>query len=107
MAPTISQSLSTMVYNTKWSEDAACLGLDTNLFFDNYEEDKVLASITDGLCSTCPIQRECLTLGVSRKEWGVWGGIYLEEGEISEEFNQHKASQDWSDLWMRLTTLTK
>lgn len=95
-----------MVYNTKWSERAKCIDIDTNLFFDTYELDQGIATNVDLLCSMCPIQRECLTLGVSRKEWGVWGGIYLEDGDISEEFNRHKTSKDWEELWLHLTTQT-
>jgi Transcription factor WhiB len=95
-----------MVYNIDWAKDANCVGLDTNLFFDLYEEDRATAHDTDQVCMSCIKQRECLALGVSRKEWGVWGGIYLEDGDIGEEYNTHKTSEDWEKLWLRLTTLT-
>lgn len=96
-----------MVYNIEWADGARCVGLDTNLFFDEYEGDKRIARSVDALCSLCIKQRECLALGVSRREWGVWGGIYLEDGDISEEYNDHKSSTDWENLWLRLTTQMK
>lgn len=45
----------------------------------------------------------CFANGVSGKEWGVWGGVYLEGGEISREFNKHKNKKDWSETWQSLT----
>ena len=39
----------------------------------------------------------------SNKEWGVWGGVYLKEGKIDKEFNQHKDKESWFDTWKSLT----
>lgn len=83
------------------------MGLPSELFFDTYENDNTVAGNVDKLCMSCPIQRECLSLGVARREWGVWGGIYLQDGEISDEFNEHKDNKDWSELWLNLTTQMK
>jgi hypothetical protein len=47
--------------------------------------------------------KECFAIGVSQKEWGVWGGIYIENGEISKEFNSHKTQKDWEQVWRNLT----
>lgn len=33
------------------------------------------------LCSGCPARMMCLSLGLDRKEWGVWGGVLLEGGK--------------------------
>jgi hypothetical protein len=51
----------------------------------------------------CPVKKTCFANGISGKEWGVWGGVYLEGGEISREFNKHKTKQDWSNIWQALT----
>lgn len=93
-----------MVYNLEWSKGALCLGMPTNLFFDDYEEDSKIAKHVDSFCMSCPLQRECLSVGVGRRESGVWGGIYLQEGQIHEDCNAHKTKDDWSKLWLRLTT---
>lgn len=86
-----------------WKQEALCLGQEINDFFDNYEEDVELRQEIDQLCQDCPMRRVCFANGVSGKEWGVWGGIYLENGSISREFNRHKSKQDWADTWQYLT----
>ena len=86
-----------------WKEEAKCLNLDTNIFFDKYEEDVASRLMVDSLCKTCPVARQCFAVGASSKEWGVWGGIYLEGGEISKEFTRHKTKQDWAITWQALT----
>jgi hypothetical protein len=87
----------------KWKDLASCFEYDTNLFFDKYEEEQDLRLAIDKLCLECPVQKQCFAVGVSQKEWGIWGGIYLEGGNISKEFNNHKDKGDWSDIWQSLT----
>lgn len=87
----------------KWKDDAKCLDYDTNIFFDKYEEDEAIRPAVDKLCSACPVSRTCFAVGISQKEWGVWGGIYLENGIISREFNSHKDKKDWGNVWQVLT----
>jgi hypothetical protein len=67
-----------------WKDNAQCLGSDTNIFFDTYEEHIDTREFVDALCRTCSVSKTCFAVGVSGKEWGVWGGIYLEGGEISK-----------------------
>jgi hypothetical protein len=88
----------------EWKDDALCLEYDTNLFFDKYEEDELLRPAIDKLCSRCPVSKMCFAVGVSQKEWGIWGGVYLEGGQISKEFSKHKSKIDWANTWQRLTT---
>jgi len=87
----------------KWSKKSKCLNLDTDFFFDKYEEDPVLAKGIDKLCSMCQVQRDCLATAISKQEWGVWGGVYLEGGKISKEFNKHKNNNDWFEIWSSVT----
>jgi hypothetical protein len=87
----------------EWKDEALCLEYDTNLFFDKYEEDELLRPAIDQLCSECPIKRSCFAVGVTGKEWGVWGGVYLENGQISREFNNHRKKPDWWKTWTSLT----
>jgi hypothetical protein len=86
-----------------WKDRASCKDYDTNLFFDKYEEDLDLRPAIDKLCSQCPVARQCFAVGVSQKEWGVWGGIYLEDGSISREFNKHRSKVQWAEKWQSLT----
>jgi hypothetical protein len=87
-----------------WKDESACLHYDTNLFFDKYEEEETLRSGIDNICKGCPVRKQCFAVGITGKEWGVWGGIYLEDGKISREFNKHKSKQDWGMSWTALTT---
>jgi hypothetical protein len=87
----------------KWKEDALCIDFDTNLFFDKYEDDQNLRPAIENICNDCPVKRQCFAVGVSQKEWGFWGGIYLENGKISRENSKHKTKQDWGTTWQNLT----
>lgn len=77
--------------------------MDTNLFFDKYEENQDVRNYVDSLCTSCPVQRQCLAYAVSNQEWGVWGGVYFELGKISKEFNDHKTKEDWFSVWSNAT----
>lgn len=87
----------------EWKDEAACLGQDTNLFFEIYEENEEIRPKIDKMCSGCPVAKQCFAVGISQKEWGVWGGIYLENGKVSREFNKHRNKTDWAQTWTYLT----
>lgn len=87
----------------EWKQNGVCLDYDTNLFFEKYEDDEALRPAIDKLCNGCPVSNMCFAVGVSQKEWGVWGGVYLENGTISKEFNSHKNKQDWGQTWQSIT----
>jgi hypothetical protein len=89
------------MYN--FDNNRLCIDMDTNLFFDKYEENKEVSNAVDSLCSQCPMQRKCLAYGVSNQEWGVWGGVYLELGKISKENNSHKDNDAWFKIWSNAT----
>lgn len=87
----------------EWKDSASCKDYDVNLFFDKYEEDTNLRPAIESICGGCPVARECFAVGVSQKEWGVWGGVYLENGKISREFNRHRTKKGWAETWKNLT----
>lgn len=87
----------------EWKDRAACKDYDVNLFFDKYEENVDLRPAIDSVCAGCPIAKQCFAVGISQKEWGVWGGVYLEGGKISREFNRHRTKAKWADTWKYLT----
>jgi hypothetical protein len=92
-----------MTNQDDWKKNAKCKGLETNLFFDDYEEDEELRKDIDEFCSTCPLARHCFAVGISNKEWGVWGGVYLENGKVSKEFGKHRTKAEWAATWQYLT----
>lgn len=91
------------MHKNEWKNNASCQDYDTNLFFDKYEEDINIRPAIDKICSECPVAKQCFAVGISQKEWGVWGGIYMENGKISREFNRHRSKEEWADTWQALT----
>lgn len=87
----------------KWKDEGLCVDYDTNLFFDKYEDGTVdFRKNMDQFCQNCPVLKTCFAVGVSGKEYGLWGGVYLEQGEPSREFNVHKTKEDWAIAWQSL-----
>jgi hypothetical protein len=86
-----------------WKDEASCLNYDVNVFFDKYEESESFRPAVDKICSDCPVAKMCFAVGISQKEYGVWGGVYLEKGKISREFGRHKSTKDWAETWKYLT----
>ena len=86
-----------------WKLDAKCRDMDVDIFFEKYEDDIGLRASIDRMCAGCPVAKECLQWGISHEEWGIWGGIYLEAGQKSEEFNEHKTDEVWDELLLQLT----
>jgi hypothetical protein len=87
----------------EWKDKGLCLDDDPEAYFDIYEEDVDSRGATDLVCSMCPVMKQCFAAGISGKSYGVWGGVYLENGKISREFNRHKTKDDWSETWKNLT----
>jgi hypothetical protein len=87
----------------EWKDSASCKDFDVDLFFDKYEEDPNLRPAIYNLCAGCPVARQCFAVGISQKGYGVWGGVYIENGKISREFNRHRSKKDWAETWKLLT----
>lgn len=85
-----------------WTDLALCRGMDTNMFYDDYESSPGIAHAVDQMCLSCPIMEICLKQGIENGEWGVWGGVYLVRGKVSKERNAHKSKKDWDAIKNRL-----
>jgi WhiB family transcriptional regulator, redox-sensing transcriptional regulator len=61
----------------EWSDQAACLGMDTNLFFEGVEKNGVthFPKIVRETCYRCPVQLDCLNWAFENEEFGFWGGM--------------------------------
>lgn len=58
--------------NREWMVEAACLGLDPNLFFPERGED---SSQAKAICQSCVVIEECADYAqVNRLTKGIWGG---------------------------------
>jgi WhiB family redox-sensing transcriptional regulator len=58
---------------TDFFEDAACRGVDTDVFFPTSEAN---AEAAKEICATCPVREQCLEYALdTRPPDGVWGGL--------------------------------
>lgn len=58
-----------------WKNEALCLGVDTDIWFDPDTEDLAVA-----ICRDCPVRLECLKLALATQtKHGVWGGTTARE----------------------------
>jgi hypothetical protein len=91
-----------------WQSLATCRNLPKELItarppmmdimFDAYEADPLVALQADQMCLGCPVIKQCLIDGVSDKQWGLRGGIYLENGKTIKARNLHKTPEVWEEL---------
>ena len=84
--------------DVKWYHLAACKNMSINWFYDDYENDKILADTTDQVCMNCPVIKQCYADGVAQKEFGVRGGIYMNLGRIDKQNNLHKTKETWAKI---------
>jgi hypothetical protein len=82
----------------EWFQLGICKGMDTNLFYEKYEADINIAKNIDEMCLSCPVIEMCYKNGVKQNEYGVWGGIYLNSGQIDKTRNMHKTQEVWKKL---------
>lgn len=54
---------------------------DPDLF---HPTDDARLAAAQALCATCPVRALCLELGLRRDEYGVWGGVLLDNGRPLE-----------------------
>ncbi len=78
-----------------WTDLAACSGVNTEFFFDLYENDPILAKNIDEMCLVCPVSKQCLKAGMANDEYGIWGGVYLSLGKLDKARNSHKTQEVW------------
>lgn len=75
---------------------ASCRGLDTDMFYDHktgLEEKGLTLNHLRRICMSCPIQYDCLTIGVAHEPFGFWGGL-------SEDERRHlHARKDSKVIW--------
>jgi hypothetical protein len=90
-----------------WRQLALCggrngEGMDINLFFDDYEDDKDLAVSMDEVCLSCPVMKDFLFEAQRKKDYGLRGAIYLNNGKPDRQANSHKTNEVWERIEDRL-----
>lgn len=96
--PNLLDELGLDAEDVKWYDLAACQNMKINWFYDDYESDKELAKQVDQICLHCPVVKQCYIEGVSNKEKGVWGGVYMDLGRVDRPNNSHKEVETWKRL---------
>ena len=60
-------------------DNAACIGIYTDLFYSVEEERSVLQyqyiNTLRSICAACSIWRDCLTYAFANEQYGVWGAL--------------------------------
>ena len=62
----------------EWVTQAACAGLDTNIFFpaDDRARDHREYALARSICATCPVSQDCLRYAIEEDiPNGMWGGM--------------------------------
>ncbi len=60
-----------------WQEEAACRGMEPEVFFPVSDDE---AGPAKAICSACTARAECLAFSFENRErYGVWGGLSEKE----------------------------
>lgn len=57
-----------------WMNQAACTGIDVNVFYPNPRDGGVISELAAALCATCPVKTQCTQYGLT-DEHGIYGGL--------------------------------
>ena len=76
-----------------WRNNAACRGVDPDLFFPLGTSGASLLQIDEAkqICRTCPVRAPCLRWALDSGDAGVWGGT------TEDERRKHRQSSALSD----------
>lgn len=101
---TLLDQIGLSLHHFQWRDISACDGYETQFFFEKYERDPIVAEQVDQLCATCPVTKECFGFGQETKSTGVFGGFYMENGDVKQEKNRHKSAEMAARLAKRVTS---
>lgn len=82
----------------RWYHLSVCRGMNVNHFYEDYERDSIFAGIMDSICLACPVRSLCLEEGLDGGEDGLWGGVYLTNGRVDVDKNNHKTESIWNQI---------
>ena len=86
-----------------WHQLAHCDGMDLGWFYKDYEEDEQMAIAMDEVCLACPVMRECFFDAADMKDYGLRGGVFLDNGKPDKLRNAHKTEEVWARIQERLS----
>lgn len=62
-----------------WAEKAICADFDGPDYADPPNAETAARAASS--CLACPVRPECGAYGRASRGWGVWGGVWLENGK--------------------------
>ena len=66
--------------NFVWQHLALCAGMDTNIFYDYADSDKIVEREAKAVCAVCPVRDMAKDRAEENKETGIWGGETFKDG---------------------------
>lgn len=100
--PSLLEELGLDEQTLSWWQLSFCKGMDLNWFYEEYEADDELAKAMDEVCLSCPVLKDCLMNGTDKKDFGLRGGIFLNNGKPDKNANRHKTEEVWARIKERL-----
>jgi WhiB family redox-sensing transcriptional regulator len=70
----------TSLQERDWIEQAACRGMDTNLFFPERGDIAAVNKAVE-ICNSCPVKKECREYG-DMETVGIWGGASTKRRKV-------------------------
>lgn len=62
--------------DVNWRGEAACSGVNSDIFFPPSEEDSEATAQAKSICADCPVREACLQYSLATNQAaGVWGGL--------------------------------
>lgn len=67
-----------------WMSKASCSKkrIPPEYFFDEYLKSLAVFALVNATCSECEVRAICLRYGKNTKSSGVWGGKWLQYGQV-------------------------
>ena len=82
----------------RWQDYSLCQHFTPGMWFEEYETDPRTAKVADSICLSCPVRAPCYQAGVEGGEYGTWGGVFLNNGKIDPQKNEHKTPDIWKQI---------
>lgn len=82
-----------------WRYQAACAGVDTDLFFPVGvgPEARAQTAQAKAMCARCPVRADCLEFALDTdQQFGVWGGLAEEEREALKKHRSYRLTKEAS-----------
>jgi WhiB family transcriptional regulator, redox-sensing transcriptional regulator len=67
-----------------WQDHAACRSADPDIFSPPEVTPPALEEARLRYCRQCPVEADCLRHAITRRESGIWGGEYFDNGRPRE-----------------------